>query len=73
MKGQQFIGGTKAALIYALEPVWAALAGLLLAGDVLSVPAWIGCGCILAGMVVGRLGEASGKLHRTAGVVKQRE
>lgn len=53
---QQFIGGTKAALIYALEPVWASLAGLLLAGDVLSVPAWIGCACILAGMVVGRLG-----------------
>jgi drug/metabolite transporter (DMT)-like permease len=53
---QQFIGGTKAALIYALEPVWAALAGLLLAGDVLSVPAWIGCAFILAGMVVGRLG-----------------
>ena len=53
---QQFIGGTKAALIYALEPVWAALAGLLLAGDVLSVPAWIGCACILVGMIVGRLG-----------------
>jgi drug/metabolite transporter (DMT)-like permease len=53
---QQFIGGTKAALIYALEPVWAALTGLFLAGDVLSVPAWIGCGCILAGMIVGRLG-----------------
>jgi drug/metabolite transporter (DMT)-like permease len=53
---QQFIGGTKAALIYALEPVWAALAGILLAGDVLSVPAWIGCGCILTGMVIGRLG-----------------
>lgn len=52
---QQFIGGTKAALIYALEPVWAALAGILLAGDVLSLPAWIGCGCILAGMIVGRL------------------
>ena len=55
---QQFMGGTKAALIYALEPVWAALTGLLLAGDVLSVPAWIGCACILAGMVVGRLGQA---------------
>lgn len=53
---QQFTGGTKAALIYALEPVWAALAGLLLAGDVLSVPAWIGCAFILAGMIVGRLG-----------------
>jgi len=52
---QQFIGGTKAALIYALEPVWAALAGLLLAGDVLSVPAWIGCACILTGMIIGRL------------------
>jgi drug/metabolite transporter (DMT)-like permease len=52
---QQFTGGTKAALIYALEPVWAALAGLLLAGDVLSVPAWIGCACILAGMIIGRL------------------
>lgn len=53
---QQYIGGTKAALIYALEPVWAALAGLLIAGDVLSVPAWFGCGCILAGMIIGRLG-----------------
>src|ERR1700730_7031080 len=53
---QQFIGGTKAALIYALEPVWAALTGLLLASDVVSVPAWIGSGCILAGMIVGRLG-----------------
>ena len=52
---QQFIGGTRVALIYALEPVWAALTGLLLAGDVLSVPAWIGCGFILAGMIVGRL------------------
>jgi len=53
---QQFIGGTRAALIYALEPVWAALAGLLLAGEVLSIPAWIGCGCILTAMVIGRLG-----------------
>lgn len=52
---QQFVGGLRATLIYALEPLWAALTGLLLAGDVLSVPAWIGCGCILAGMIVGRL------------------
>jgi len=29
---------------------------LLLAGDVLSVPAWIGSACILVGMIVGRLG-----------------
>ena len=39
--------------MYLLEPMWAALAGFLLAGDVLSLPAWIGCGCILLGMIVG--------------------
>jgi len=53
---QQHVGGIRATLIYAMEPLWAALAGVVLAGDVLSVPAWIGCGCILAGMIVGRLG-----------------
>lgn len=52
---QKFISGTRVALIYALEPVWAAFFGLLLAGDILSVPAWIGCGCILLGMIAGRL------------------
>jgi len=53
---QQYVGGIRATLIYAMEPLWAALAGVVVAGDVLSVPAWIGCGCILAGMIVGRLG-----------------
>ncbi|TME09189.1 MAG: DMT family transporter [Chloroflexi bacterium] len=50
---QQYVSSTRAALIYALEPMWAALTGFLLAGDVLSLPAWIGCGCILLGMIVG--------------------
>ena len=50
---QQYVSSTRAALIYALEPMWAALAGFLLAGDVLSLPAWIGCGFILLGMIVG--------------------
>lgn len=54
---QQHLGGVRATLIYALEPLWAALAGLLLAGDVLNLPNWIGCGCILAGMIIGRLGK----------------
>ena len=35
--------------------MWAVLAGFLLAGDVLSLPAWIGCGLILLGMIVGVL------------------
>ena len=52
---QQYVSSTRAALIYALEPMWAALAGVLLAGDVLSLPAWIGCGLILLGMIVGVL------------------
>ena len=50
---QQYVSSTRAALIYALEPMWAALTGFLLAGDVLSLPAWIGCGFILLGMIVG--------------------
>lgn len=50
---QQFVSSTRAALIYALEPLWATFFGYLLAGDVLSAPAWLGCGCILLGMLVG--------------------
>lgn len=56
---QQYISSTRAALIYSLEPLWAAFFGVLLAGDVLSLAAWIGCGCIFAGMVVGRLEKLS--------------
>lgn len=56
---QQFISSTHAALIYSLEPMWAAFFGVLLAGDVLSVAAWIGCGCIFVGMIVGRLEKIS--------------
>jgi drug/metabolite transporter (DMT)-like permease len=51
----QFVSGTRATLIYALEPMWAVLAGYLLAGDVLSLPAWFGCACILLGMIAGVL------------------
>jgi drug/metabolite transporter (DMT)-like permease len=52
---QQFVSGTRATLIYSLEPMWAAFFGVLLAGDTLSMVAWLGCACIFAGMVVGRL------------------
>jgi drug/metabolite transporter (DMT)-like permease len=54
---QQLVSSTRAALIYALEPMWAALFGFALAGDKLSLLAWIGCGFILAGMIVGRVGK----------------
>ncbi|MEO7022272.1 MAG: DMT family transporter [Ktedonobacteraceae bacterium] len=62
---QQFMSSTRAALLYSLEPMWAALFGVLLAGDVLSVVAWIGCGCVFVGMVVGRLEKISFHLRKT--------
>ena len=62
---QQYISSTRAALIYSLEPLWAALFGVLLAGDVLGLLAWIGCGCIFVGMIVGRLENVSFRRRRT--------
>jgi drug/metabolite transporter (DMT)-like permease len=64
---QQYISGTRATLIYSLEPLWAAFFGVLLAGDVLSLIAWIGCGCIFAGMVVGRLEKLSFRRRKPGG------
>ncbi|HEX7735296.1 MAG TPA: DMT family transporter [Ktedonobacteraceae bacterium] len=63
---QQYISGTRAALIYSLEPLWAAFFGVLIAKDVLSAVAWLGCGCIFAGMVIGRLEKLSFRLWRRA-------
>jgi drug/metabolite transporter (DMT)-like permease len=63
---QQFINGTRAALIYALEPMWAAFFGVLFARDMLSLVAWLGCACIFSGMIVGRLeGTRLGRRKRT--------
>jgi drug/metabolite transporter (DMT)-like permease len=47
---QQFTSSAHAALIYALEPVFAGLFGYL-AGETLSAPAWLGCGLIFTGMI----------------------
>ncbi len=52
---QQYISGTRATLIYSLEPLWATLGGVLIEHDMLSVAAWLGCACIFGGMIVGRL------------------
>ncbi len=51
---QQFTTSTRAALIYALEPVFAGMFGYL-AAESLSLPAWIGCGLIFGGMVSSEL------------------
>ncbi len=47
---QQFTSSTRAALIYALEPVFAGMFGYL-AGESLSLPAWLGCALIFIGMI----------------------
>lgn len=51
---QQFVSSTQATLTYALELVWVGMLGCV-AGDQLSLYGWIGCGCILLGMVAGEL------------------
>ena len=52
---QQYVTSNRATLVYALEPMWAALFGFVLAGETLSLPAWAGCAFILTGMLVGGL------------------
>jgi drug/metabolite transporter (DMT)-like permease len=49
---QRRMTATRTALAFALEPVWAALFGVTLAGDRLAAVAWIGCVVIFAGIVV---------------------
>lgn len=51
---QQFTSSTRAALIYSLEPVFAGIFGYL-AGESLSLPAWVGCGLIFGGMIAGEM------------------
>jgi drug/metabolite transporter (DMT)-like permease len=51
---QQFVSSTHAALIYACEPVWAGIFGVLV-GQLLSPLAWIGGVCICIGMVLGEI------------------
>jgi len=51
---QQFVSSTQATLIYALELVWVGMLGYL-AGEQLSFFTWIGCGCIVLGMITGEL------------------
>jgi drug/metabolite transporter (DMT)-like permease len=49
---QRRVTAARTALAFALEPVWAALFGVTLAGDRLAVAGWVGCGVIFAGIVV---------------------
>ncbi len=52
---QRFTSPTHTALIFATEPVFAALFSFLLIGEQLTTRAMLGCGLILTGMVVGEI------------------
>jgi drug/metabolite transporter (DMT)-like permease len=52
---QRRVTATRTALAFALEPVWAALFGVTLAGDHLAATGWIGCVVIFAGILVAEL------------------
>jgi drug/metabolite transporter (DMT)-like permease len=54
-RAQRFTSPTHTALIFALEPVFAALFATMLGGERLSVPELLGCGLILAGMLAMQL------------------
>ena len=59
---QRFTTATHTALIFAAEPVFAALFSFLLIGEVLGPRQLVGCGLILAGMVAAELGPARPEL-----------
>lgn len=52
---QRFTTATHTALIFSLEPGFAALFGYLLAGEVLTPRSWVGAALILAGILVSEL------------------
>jgi drug/metabolite transporter (DMT)-like permease len=49
---QRRTSATRTALVFALEPVWAAIFGFALAGDRLGPVGWAGCAVIMAGIVL---------------------
>lgn len=54
---QRFTTPTHTALLFSLEPVFAALFGWWWAGEVLGTKELIGCGLILLGMIVAEIGD----------------
>jgi drug/metabolite transporter (DMT)-like permease len=49
---QRRTSATRTALVFTLEPVWAAVFGFTLAGDRLGAAGWLGCGVIMAGILL---------------------
>jgi len=52
---QKFTSPTHTAIIFTMEPVFAAISAYLLASQVLTPKQWLGCALILAGMLISEL------------------
>ncbi|KZS44554.1 hypothetical protein AWU65_31370 [Paenibacillus glucanolyticus] len=60
---QKYTTPSRVAIIYATEPVFAALTGILFAGERLTLIGGIGCLCILAGIMIAELKSAPQKVQ----------
>ncbi len=64
---QRELDPVRAAILYALEPVWAACISIGLGRDSMTKWLWIGGGALLAGNLIAELGPAFAKLRRGPG------
>ena len=49
---QRYQGPTQTAIIFTLEPVFAALFGFIIGNEILSLLGWIGCGFIFIAIII---------------------
>jgi drug/metabolite transporter (DMT)-like permease len=66
-RAQRDVSPTRTAIIFTMEPVFAALFAFWLAGERLAARGWLGAACILAGMLVAELGRPAGAPLAAAG------
>ena len=52
---QRYTTATRTALVFSLEPVFAALFAFIIAGEILSTTGWIGGILILSGMLIAEI------------------
>jgi drug/metabolite transporter (DMT)-like permease len=52
---QRFTTATRTALVFTMEPVFAALFAYLIGGEMMTMPGWVGGGLILCGMIIAEL------------------
>jgi drug/metabolite transporter (DMT)-like permease len=61
LRAQRLTSPTHTALIFSTEPVFGALFAFLLVGELFTAPALLGCGCILAGMLLAQLADLTAR------------